>query len=666
MVIGLLFIAEMSFGQSPSTYPGLTYTALGNMEKDGDLILIAGSCDQLFYSYDNGNSWEKTFLKSYGRSIGIIPNDPDHKFIMSYFGGLSLFDLEDGEIRDFSAEPEIEELGNFINVKIVDNTLYVFGNGAVLKTTLGDYTWESIYQDTTLNDYAYTVETTDDAILMGTRQGKIMKLDLASDQVTVLHDLGEWITDLSMGTNKVGYIDWRGGSILKTTDGWETYEELTNLPESINPIAFGENIVLTVNTNRIYRSMDGGMTSERILTANTELFGLTHDAHMTEDGELYLVGRNAMVVKTSDFGDSFEHLNPLIRSHFYASTMSDAGVGYVAGSDGQILKSTDYGLSWALVDIDVNGSTIYHLAVLNSGKLFIAAANDYFLVENNTIVKSEELSMEKTCYSKEDNAIYGLVSTTNGMSNVIKSTDDGSSWTTIAEEIEANYALSCSPGNRVYVPLQDGAFVYSEDGGATWEEKKYGDENIRAMQSLGGTELYISGRDLYKTTDGGATSEKIASGYAINNITMSSEDHYTVTIGQNSSTNLRETTDGGATFKTIFQNCTTTASSTLINNGTILLAQNNGHINVKQLSGTSSTFDESSLNAHMFYPNPTDGLIESKDAWSSLSIHGLDGRIIKYFDQYANTIDVSDLPTGMVILKALIGDKPQTQLLMIK
>lgn len=71
-----------------------------------------------------------------------------------------------------------------------------------------------------------------------------------------------------------------------------------------------------------------------------------YDLHVTEAGEVTIVGEFEMVIRSSDGGQRWSLLRRGARSLFAIKVLEDGGI-YAVGQEGLILKSDDHGQRWA-------------------------------------------------------------------------------------------------------------------------------------------------------------------------------------------------------------------------------------------------------------------------------------------------------------------------------
>ena len=174
------------------------------------------------------------------------------------------------------------------------------------------------------------------------------------------------------------------------------------------------------------------------------------------------------------------------------------------------------------------------------------------------------------------------------------------------------------------------------------------------------------------TSDGGATSSLISSGYDIRNMHFITADNIVYTTSNESQTNIYESIDGGDSFQELKEFCSQSSSSFRDGDNTIWLAQNGGHINKYIPAGTSSTFN---LDSELLtlYPNPIaagqDLRIESNSSVSEITVVSISGRNIRNIKAtHENTFSTNGLSPGMysITLKSSNGEIKHGKLVIIE
>ena len=164
--------------------------------------------------------------------------------------------------------------------------------------------------------------------------------------------------DIAFFDNLLGIIVGQGGTILKTTDGGDTWTSLNsgvggiNLPDIE---MFDDNAGLAVGDNGfVFRTLNGGSTWR----ATQQGFSSLKAVDVVDADFAVIAGENGAVYKTLDRGGTWESIGAprLPATGFDDVTFVDRNTGYVAGFSG-VYKTIDGGTTWNQVP-NLIGKTI--------------------------------------------------------------------------------------------------------------------------------------------------------------------------------------------------------------------------------------------------------------------------------------------------------------------
>lgn len=664
----LTFFSLSVQAQVTSTFPDLPFTTFYDFDIKGDHIAALGTCDMLWYSTDGGVTWTYDKLVSISNySIRFMPG-ADDRVIVSQFRGMAIYDFEDGVIEDFSDESDIVDNVNRA-IAISGDDVYTFNTTGMYKLSTADMTWENMWQDTAANDVVHSVSVTDNFLYLGMRYGRLLRYNIATQVVEHRADLGDWITSLDMYSDDGGYlISNSNQKLLKTVDGGATFVELPNMVERINPVAYGENILLTINTNRIYVSEDGGESAELVVTANTPTFGNIGAAKFTDDGTLYMAGHAATLVKSTDYGRNFTVVNPVLRSDFNAITMDAEGVGLVLGEQGAALRTTDYGFTWTAVSLPFLEDEYVDGLVQIGTDEYLIVSEQLYRVKGGVLEETLDINVNRLLVDKDGAYLLATVYDS-GESTLQKSVDKGATWEVLLSGLESSFALSQDTEGNIWTISSGNNLAKSTDGGATWTEQPLAFEPWQIAFYDGNTGMLSAGNALYQTTDGGATFDEIYNLYGLGNMAYVSEDHLIFTSATQSETTLFESTDGGENIDVIFNNCTITNDLVVNTKGDAVLAQRSGHINVVPLAGSiTSTIDEDETDRQAtLIPNPVavGGQFHTDLEWESLQLYTSQGQLVRSHSTYQPSVSTVDLEPGLYVVSMTTGTDRYTAKLVV-
>ena len=410
---------------------------------------------------------------------------------------------------------------DLLNVQLIDqNTGFAVGrHGTLLKTTDGGATWniQTIEIENPWGDPP-TVEVTED------------------------------LRCIYFFTRDIGWIVGMGSTILKTTDGGDTWigQEAPINVDPNDPWAWPDIYhsyavhFADVNTgwavgHKSYEEDGYFLTSGSILiTTNggetwidqpsgTEewLFDvLTMDATTA-----WAVGGDwnaAVLLKTTDRGTTWEQQGSPVQTTMHDIYFLDSNIGWIAGTD-VVLKTTDGGDSWTSHDISTLGS-LHSVAFVDANDGWIAGSSN---IDEGCIFKSTDGGENWTeCPS---GLLYDLnsvsIETTGSgwivgdYGTILKTNGNGSPWNLQSSaRVEHLYSAQFVDNSTGWVVGDNMSIYKTTDGGVNWETQNSGvahpdwgalystcfmDENTG--WAVGVNSWPGSSDPILKTTDGGAT-----------------------------------------------------------------------------------------------------------------------------------------------------------------
>lgn len=171
----------------------------------------------------------------------------------------------------------------------------------------------------------------------------------------------------------------RGGSILKSSDGGNTWEEKfnTNTYSSLGNIqtpspqiiyVSGGTAYDDVNVGLIVKSTDGGETWNTVWTTNSEIESIS----FLSDEIGYYVDVDNNIYKTMDGSNTWVHVTTIPNYPLDVCFRSE-NVGYISTYEGQILMTENGGSTWKTV-YDKTQEPI--VKIISVGNVIYAVGND--------------------------------------------------------------------------------------------------------------------------------------------------------------------------------------------------------------------------------------------------------------------------------------------------
>ncbi|HHH53679.1 MAG TPA: T9SS type A sorting domain-containing protein [Bacteroidetes bacterium] len=633
-----MLISFSAFSQLQySYYPQVPYTDLSVLAATDNYIYAAGSCDIMMISNNSGESWD--YIESIGSilDIEIVPGSNGKKAFMMLKDKIFLFDADTREFQKVSNDNLTLTAGYFRGLLVSDNSVFLISNGVVHKATVGEYTWTKIATFEIGSDFVRYSDMSENFIWVSTNKGKVIKMALSDNTTALVKDFNSNIRQFDMANDLIGYFAVSGKSYLqKTIDGGATFNSLTNMPESISPLAYGENVIMTVNTNRMYVSMDGGNTAKYVPMNQNGYTNLVSFSTMDANGVLYLAGKSGMVLKSEDFAESFENLTKYKRENLTEIEINTSGKGYALGGQSTVLYTEDNGVTWEEIDINLDEDDYMNsLVYIDGDKFLLGHSKGISVLENKMIVSSNPSSCDLLAKNEKEGYLLAVIQV-NGQSAVSKSTDGGGTWMNLITLPEYASDLQISPEGRIFIPGAAGTIIVSDDGGDTWNivdlaniEKRI--QKIKFVNN--NTGLLSTGKELYISKDGGKTASFLFNNYNISNLNVFSEKYFLVTSGSGNSTSVKVSKDQGENWTLLESYCFSTNNSFYDKDQTVWFAQDGGHINkvtIDKLSASNETETTSTFNT---YPNPV-----------------VSGQQIKFNEDFQKSkLEIIDITTGKIV-----------------
>jgi photosystem II stability/assembly factor-like uncharacterized protein len=399
-----------------------------------DYIFFSGYATSIVRSTNNGESWQQYIIPWPNNDIYEL-HVASNNYVFAGIAGfpsisilLSTNNGDSWEDKSVPINTNVYAIASFQN-KVFTGTS---GNGVYYSTNYGN-SWTQSSLDT--NYIASLAVSSSGNVFAGTFSGLIYKSADSGGNWDILHGIWGYECVSTIMTQVPGYIfvglgRWlslsSGEAIFRSTDEGETW---------------------TLVNNGIYTS--AGIV-ELISTSNGYIYATTAD-----NGTF----------RTSDYGDSWEQVGPII-SNVMDVAIDDVG-NIFAGTYYTVYCSTNGGFSWELKSNGIDNDIITVITATKNGDIWGGSTNYNGGLYHSTN-KGEnwtKISGFGLIYSVDDNNAGEIFVAT--ATNLMCSTDNGASW-----QVKHNQAygrLFITESNEIYFGHRFGLEV-STDNGNNWTE----------------------------------------------------------------------------------------------------------------------------------------------------------------------------------------------------
>jgi photosystem II stability/assembly factor-like uncharacterized protein len=396
------------------------------------------------------------------------------------------------------------------------NLGWAVGNdGSILKTTNSGYNWSLVHWSDSYNFYSmFFLDSlvgyvgAEISILKGTTNG-------GNNWFNINTPGAGFIGAIHFFNYNTGIIGGAGGKIFRTTNlgvTWtETYSGINDVILDFSFIDSNKGYAVG-QEGVILKTTDGGLTWQSLSEHKINTFLLKHCYLITPDIGL-VIGEGGVIYRTTNAGATWALTSvneaPILNRISFANNQ----IGVTVGRYGVVLRTTDAGINWTNVfgGPGTGGQQQYDVQYVNT-RIAYSIGEQQILKTTDSGLNWIQSTYGETGWAYAVHFINPDKGFTGGdFGKIRKTTDGGTTWTTVASFPEAALIrrITFVDTLRGFAVGGYGVIISTTDGGDNWNLIRQGHwtEEMYDICFTDNLTGYIVGAVglLFKTTDGGTT-----------------------------------------------------------------------------------------------------------------------------------------------------------------
>jgi photosystem II stability/assembly factor-like uncharacterized protein len=518
-----------------------------NQDSSDRQIIYAGTARGIYYSIDNGISWNN--LNLYNNILNIAASG--FKLLTTYNDdpqGLGAF-ISTNYGKDWKGVSfhTVVDAG-YYSPAIIGNYYFLASAGSIYRSIDNGNNWSNVFDGFTLGVVQTLVEK-DSSLYTATSSGLYLSKNYGTNWDLIATDsINATISSIVFTENKM-FIGTNGsGVFLSTNDGTSWVPVNTGLTNKyISFLTISSSVLFTGTYSGIFRSTDNGSNwfpangifntiasnGTSLLAGNAEGIFISNDNGLSWlksnsglsfpdinslafiDNKIFAGTYNQGLFLSSNKGAEWNYLG-LIKDNVCGSAVIDKNL-FIGTSGKGILLSTDLGSTWGYSNNGLTNAGDLHVFIFD-GTNFYAGSNSGVFLSNDKGYNWAAINNGLRDLLVSSLAINGsiLFAGTSGYGSVYRTTNQGVSWSSIVIPNSGGGVSSLAMvGNNLFAGIGSGGMFKSTDNGATWDSVNMGLANLYVTSLLainGNLFASVWNNGIILSTDSGTNWKQVASG----------------------------------------------------------------------------------------------------------------------------------------------------------
>ncbi|MEL7250177.1 MAG: T9SS type A sorting domain-containing protein [Bacteroidota bacterium] len=263
------------------------------------------------------------------------------------------------------------------------------------------------------------------------------------------------LEQMAFPSNEVGYALQERMGLLKTTDGGETWNQVSNdfFTVSRDFLVFDEdNFIIPYNSSGPQRTDDGGQTWFPLFPSAIQDTTFVFNVEQLPGGRLYLIG-SIHGAYSDDDGETWNVVYHGFSSFPRSLVFLDDQTGFMGSDGGRIYATTNGGESWQqVVDGDWSNQPMRNLFAIDNTTIYTEVSGLRRCSSDGGVTWSEEacngFNAPGTIVIGPDGTYYSARLSFTSSTTLERSTDQGQTWEDITELCIAAVPGAITPNGR--------------------------------------------------------------------------------------------------------------------------------------------------------------------------------------------------------------------------